>query len=355
VSVDDCVCAGGFYKDTSGAGYEPGDVFECAVCTAASSCPGNNSRLACGANEYAEAGASVCVSCPANSQGVLAVGLVAETQCQCAPGFEGAYGSGCAACVLGEFQGLDYTYDSADAALRGVVDAALLELGLPGVSAFAVACEACAEGTFSSAPAQSVCSSCAANSSAPAGSDAGTDCECVAGFYGPDGGPCALCPAGSFCVGGLEEAQACRLHSTSAAGASSESGCACVPGFFSVAADGVCQKCPVGSSCPGGLAVEACAANSTSPAGAAAASACTCAPGHWRGCTPVEGGGAVDANNEACEIDFLLPCVECGEDVVCLNNTLLHCPEHSEAPAGSSHSEDCVCEGGYFNEVLLFA
>ena len=56
-----------------------------------------------------------------------------------------------------------------------------------------------------------------------------------------------------------------------------------------------------------------------------------------------------------CEIDFLLPCEECGEDVVCLNNTLLHCPEHSTAPAGSSHSEDCVCEGGYFNEVLFFA
>jgi hypothetical protein len=95
--------------------------------------------------------------------------------------------------------------------------------------------------------------------------------------------------------------------------------------------------------------------NSTSLAGAAAASACTCAPGTWRGCTPVEGGGAVDSNNEPCEIDFLLPCEECGEDVVCLNNTLLHCPEHSTAPAGSSHSEDCVCEGGYFNEVLFFA
>lgn len=354
VSVDDCVCAGGFFKDVSAADYESGDVFECTVCTAGSACPGNNSVVPCAVNHYAEAGASVCVSCPANSEGVVGVGLLSASQCQCVSGYEGTFGQHCVACPAGEFQGADYTYDSVDADLRTEVSDALQANGFESLTAFAVTCEACAEGTFSNAPAQSVCLTCAANASAPAGSDASTDCACEAGFYGPDGGPCALCPTGSFCAGGLGHPQTCRLHSTSAAGAVSEAECACVPGFFSTAADSPCQKCAAGGYCPGGVVVQACAANSTSPAGAAAASACTCAPGHWRGCTPVEGGGAVDANNAPCEIDFLLPCVECGEDVVCLNNTVLHCPEHSLAPAGSSHSEDCVCEGGYFNHFLVF-
>ena len=77
-----------------------------------------------------------------------------------------------------------------------------------------------------------------------------------------------------------------------------------------------------------------------------------CEPGFWRGCTRTQDSaghdaGFVNASGQPCVLDFEQPCVQCGPHDVCVNDTLLHCPEHSLAPAGSDDARDCVCEGGY--------
>ena len=148
--------------------------------------------------------------------------------------------------------------------------------------------------------------------------------------------------------------QPCRANSTSLSGSSSGSDCKCVSGYYSQTPGGTCFKCPSNSYCPGDQVVETCASNSSSVAGARDIEACMCDPGQWRGCILLQdgSGNAVDTTGEACVIDYTQACTDCGEDVICLNNTLLHCPEHSEAPTGSHDAEACICVDGYFNQAV---
>ena len=153
--------------------------------------------------------------------------------------------------------------------------------------------------------------------------------------------------------------QPCRAHSTSLSGSSNSSDCKCVPGYFLGNGWGHMfqvpgNMCPSNSYCPGDQVVETCASNSSSVAGARVIEACMCDPGQWRGCILLQddSGNAVDATGGACVIDYTQACTDCGEDVICLNNTLLHCPEHSEAPTGSHDAEACICVDGYFNQAV---
>jgi hypothetical protein len=62
-------------------------------------------------------------------------------------------------------------------------------------------CADCGAGKYSTttgATAASTCQSCPSNSQSTTGSDAATDCVCVAGFSGPDGGTCTACLAGKY-------------------------------------------------------------------------------------------------------------------------------------------------------------
>jgi hypothetical protein len=58
-------------------------------------------------------------------------------------------------------------------------------------------CVQCVAGTYAIAN-QTACETCPSDSSSTAGSDASTDCVCNAGFEGPAGGECLLCPIGKF-------------------------------------------------------------------------------------------------------------------------------------------------------------
>ncbi len=80
-----------------------------------------------------------------------------------------------------------------------------------------------------------------------------------------------------------------------------------------------------------------CANASTSAAGARAVEECFCEPGFWRGCTRTKDraehdAGFVNASGQPCVLDFEQPCVQCGPHDVCVNDTLLHCPDNSLAP-----------------------
>jgi hypothetical protein len=139
----------------------------------------------------------------------------------------------------------------------------------------------------------------------------------------------------------------CREHASAGAGAQAEENCACVGGFYSGAPAGPCTLCPPSSYCPGDRAVLACANASLSAPGAQSVGACVCFPGHWRGCIQDAAGGYLDNSGLACTIDYASPCRACEPDDVCFNETLLHCPQHSQSPRGSDDARDCVCDPGY--------
>lgn len=365
VNVDDCICAAGYFKQSHSENeVDNGNArrllsshdFLCVLCPGGDQCPGDNANYDCPINYYAEPGSSNCTECGGNSQGIVSLGLVSEEQCQCITGYEGSYNNLCTECPTGTYQDLDYTYDSTDTYLRQLIELKVNADGYESVDAVNVTCLYCAVGTYGDIPGSPICFPCPANASTNAeGADELTDCTCNAGFYGPSGGPCEQCPLDSFCIGGLPEHQACRAHSKSVAGSSSSEDCKCVPGYYSTTAGGTCLKCPAGSYCPGDQDIDACSSNSSSSAGVNAIEQCICDPGQWRGCILLQNGSgnAVDGTGQPCVVDYSQPCTDCGENVICLNNTLLHCPEHSVAPAGSHDTDACLCVDGFFNQHLL--
>ena len=56
-------------------------------------------------------------------------------------------------------------------------------------------CSPCAAGKFINSSAATACLKCPANTDSSPGS---TDCGCIRGFSGPDGGPCTLCSSGTY-------------------------------------------------------------------------------------------------------------------------------------------------------------
>jgi hypothetical protein len=160
-----------------------------------------------------------------------------------------------------------------------------------------------------------------------------------------------ICPSTSFCEG-ADNVYECRPFSTAPRGASTQDQCLCNPGFYSLNTSSACNKCPPGNYCPGGLVVKSCAANSTSAPGAGSAEGCYCRDGHWRGCTRTNSGALINNTGLPCAINFTAPCVMCRANDICFNDTLLHCPDHSTSPPGSSKPSHCVCDGGFAVEYF---
>ena len=160
-----------------------------------------------------------------------------------------------------------------------------------------------------------------------------------------------ICPPTSFCGGG-DKVYECRPFSTAPPGASTLEQCICNPGFYSLNTSSDCHKCPPGNYCPGGLVVKSCARNSTSAPGAGSPDGCYCREGHWRGCTRTHSGAFINNTGQPCAINFTAPCVMCRANDICFNDTLLHCPDHSTSPPGSSRPSHCVCDGGFAVEYL---
>ena len=132
-----------------------------------------------------------------------------KTDCICNRGSEGPNGGPCDACVTGSYKAGAGT---------------------------ATACVTCEEGTYSNSTSSTMCFACAAFSFSLAGSIGDSDCKCLEGYSGPEGGPCFNCYAGTFKdVLGSAECVPCVVGSYSD-----------VPGASS------CTQCPLASvSLPG--------------------------------------------------------------------------------------------------------
>jgi hypothetical protein len=334
IDIHDCVCADGFVK------YSTVEVpNRCDRCRPGSYCPGNGTQVPCPYNFWSPGGIfpGPCIECATHSSALNEGDTVGVHQCQCEPGTEGLYDANCSLCGLGKYQPLDYTYpDGTD---------------FVGGDAISTVCGPCPAGNYSDVEGSTSCAVCPDNSNSLIGSIDITDCVCDPGYHGPDGGSCEVCPVNKFCPGGTA-ATHCRPNSVSPENVVAEADCKCVPGYYSNAStpdDLTCHKCLPGYYCHDDQHIEACAANSTSPVGSKSVDACSCVPGMWRGCIKTQDGRYLDANGVDCEIQWSVPCVLCDSNDICLNNTLLHCPEHSTAPAGSHDEHACVCDDGYYN------
>jgi hypothetical protein len=347
-NVSLCVCAAGFQlSEDSFApdGREDADRYGCALCEAGNYCPGNGSSLTCPLNTWSaeQVNTGPCEQCAPHSFALVAEAMSNAEMCQCVAGAEGRADRNCSLCAAGLFQPCDFSARREHAVDHNATCVARALAAVDGAAASPTRCAPCPANFYSDAPGAASCTACPGNASSAVGSDSRLRCRCDAAFTGEDGGECATCPADSFCNDGLTHP--CRLYSTSPADSDSADDCLCKAGFFSHNATSPCYKCPENTYCPGGQTVNQCAFNSSSILGSAVIEQCLCGPGTWRGC--------VDGRNADgdCEVDWSLGCFFCDAGDICVNSTLLQCPEHSTSLAGSDEGADCACNGGYFNVI----
>ena len=231
-----CVgCAAGKYK--LHAGPQP-----CIACDAGKVSDTLNSSTYmctdCAAGSYASVDKSQCVPCRADSHS--SVQSDDPSRCLCNAGWSDV-GAVCVGCVAGKYKTRSGPLACTDCAPGKY---------LPSVNASTDRCTDCPPGSFSAAD-KSACLPCKADSSAPAGSNASTDCvcdpgrsgetcePCAAGKYTTLGAPCQNCEQGKFSPApGAAACAACPPGSSNAVPASTA--CICEPGFTGEA----CVSCP---------------------------------------------------------------------------------------------------------------
>lgn len=194
------------------------EVYGCAKCAAGTykSAAGSAACTMCLANEFSTTVGAVsnttCIKCPNNS-----ISTEGSTQCLCKPGYTGDGTSTCLACITGKYK---------------------------------------------TASGSAVCTDCVVGShTAVTASTFATDCLCIAGYTGPNGGPCTACARHTFKNSmGTSECTACDGNLSSPLGGTSCS--ACVAGTY--------------KSSWGSMACTACPPNTTSPTGSTSFAGCVC-------------------------------------------------------------------------------
>ena len=252
------------------------------ICNSGSTGPNGNTCSQCATGTYkAATGNAVCNACPENSNSPLE--STATTDCKCNAGYNGPDGGDCNACAMGKYK------------------------ANTGYSA--TGCDDCASGKYLDTPgnnAEADCLTCPVNSgNNPAASTAESDCTCVAGTTGPNGGTCSQCAAGTHkAAPGTAVCDACPANSNSPVQSTSSTACKCNTGYNG----------PDGGDCT------------------------TCAMGRYKANTGYSATGCDD-----CESGKYLDTSGNDEESDCLA-----CPVYSgNNPAASTAQSDCTCDFGY--------
>jgi hypothetical protein len=332
-SSNDCSCSPGY----SG----PNGVGPCALCTAGFYCLGGPTDgplpRTCPSGSYCPSGANTTTFCPLHSSSLASASTI--TDCRCVGSYVGPNGGPCEPCSAGRY-------------CTGGTDDHLCDLNsyCPAISLSSTACPN-------------------VHLVAPKGSDELSDCKCIAGYFGVDGGPCAKCQANYFCLGGTNQTW-CGVGSESVAGSDEASDCSCSVGFFGSHGKDQCEVCPPNSYCSGspsctsigqteldfscvclpryfgsnnsicnpcnvdhycegGEVQSTCPDSSTAVENSRSITACKC----LQGFTGVDG-----ATCDQCAAGTYKPSI--GSAACTL------CPLHSGSPAGSSSLDSCSCNPG---------
>jgi hypothetical protein len=230
-----------------------------------------------------------CDPCPANSTSL--VGSASVFDCKCVPGYTGPDGGPCFPCANGQYKAAngsmpctacpDFTTSSAGSnnisqcictpGHTGIAGRECLpcSFGTFKEAAGSSPCLPCMPGTYSnitSAVDPEACTPCPGNSLSPAGSQDITNCSCIAGYTGPDGGECTSCRQGTYkteigqgkcneCLRGTYSLTvaatsnatciSCPPNSLSGQGADDQAACVCNAGY-SGPNGGPCSPCAAG-------------------------------------------------------------------------------------------------------------
>jgi alpha-tubulin suppressor-like RCC1 family protein len=175
--IDDCKCNAGYerygiYCSACQKGFYKTNVENsgCLACEAGTfkAERGEGTCNPCEDNKYQnESGKFECKHCPSNS--TSSPGSDSIDDCLCDVGHE-RDGSKCNKCQKGK-----YKTDVGNGT-----------------------CAPCVAGTFKDNAGRGVCQQCPSNMISPTGSDSVHNCQCTAGYSGPDGGSCTACEAGFY-------------------------------------------------------------------------------------------------------------------------------------------------------------
>lgn len=177
--------------------------------------------------------------------------------CQCCVGQErytfNRFGLkwGCRTCPVGKVQEITSSspcYDCGAGLTQSGTSCIPCSKGTFKASPGAHACSHCPEGKYADEVGRSVCKSCEQFSTSPQGSTANTNCLCIAGYRGSNGGFCFQCSAGTYKPSTGSSCTDCIAgkYSTTT-GAQTAAVCVnCDPGKISTAAASVCTNCVAG-------------------------------------------------------------------------------------------------------------
>ena len=315
------------------AGYTGQNGASCSPCAAGSfkEAAGPATCTSCGAGRYstvvAASSSSVCLACLTGSTTLSN----ASDSCYCDRGWTGDDPTNCTMCEKGKYKS----------------------------TVGSTACSLCRANSYSSGGGfDPSCTSCPENSFSPASLQSGavTDCSCLAGYSGPDGGPCTACPVGKyksvngsaascdFCPPGQyakpydasTSCLDCAENRVAPSGATSANDCGCNAGYYG-AVDESCMACPVGKfgNSSGGLTEDACFAcpvhMTTANQATTSVADCICNDGFTgsfnNGCVACPAGTYKDQEG---------------------NSSCTACPPNSTTlSTGSQVQSSCLCKPGF--------
>ena len=322
---------------------------------------GEEDCVSCGTGKYASVtlAATTCLDCPANSNAPSE--STDASDCICNAGASGPNGGACAICQSGTYKaglgdGLCISCDVGFTSPPGSTSSqnCALQCAPGSFGPDGGPCQLCPRGKYKATPGPGACSgSCPLNSDSVEGSTEETDCKCNAGFTGPDGGQCTSCGSGKY--KGSVGAQVCtECEAGKYQGNTAATGCVlCPEGKYSMVIGateaGTCEDCVAGKYlATQGSDAEAdcvlCAAGTYSSAvGATAEATCEdCAAGKY-----------LSTQGNTAEAD----CVLCAVGKFSMTSGAWTCedcgPGKYLATQGSDAESDCVlCAVGKYSSVV---
>lgn len=281
--VSACLCDPGY------SGPDGGPCVACAAGTFKAE-PGAAACEECGVNEYANAAATVCVACHANSSSLPASSGVEH--CLCDPGFYPSEGL-CTMCHAGHFKNTTANepcrfcigntfaselgatacssclvfspFSTANPSEGGVRCQCIAGYTQTELNLTTPTCIACAPDSFQPSPGQTTCELCDPNARSPQASVTPLACLCNAGFFDDNSHQCQSCAGGTYKEAAADDDEdtepcnACANASFSLPQSARLVDCLCEPGF-SGPDGGPCAACEAGTfkAANGSGACEAC-------------------------------------------------------------------------------------------------
>ena len=362
LSVDDCLCAPGFFAEASAASNvctacPPGrstffgskSPFDCN-CVPGTAEDANGFCQPCAAGKYKDDLAlTTCLECPAGKFGLASGSDTSDVCTECDSGtYQANSGSSsCTACPLGTFS----ADPGASSESSGCFFCPIGQYQLPaasgstttcgdcpvcGVGRFRDGCRGrsvgkctmCAPGTFKDTIGSETCTECRENQNSQKGSVRVNNCTCNAGFVGIGGASeCIACPVDMYkSTSGTSPCLECPKFTTSPSASVDLLQCKCILGYYG--AEGKqCLPCDQGffTDKLGSRECMRCPPNSISEIGS---SLCLCNAGFTR--------GLLDGVCDKCPSGKYKNSVE--------NGACIQCPAFSTSEEGST---ECICNKGY--------